>query len=78
MNYEKSAASYMGNLLMITFSYHRHAVLLGTNGTGFLWNPWNPSKRPLYSLVMPKDIQEMVKILWDTYKAPIPINADLN
>ncbi len=78
MNYEKSEATYIDNSLMVTFIYHRHAVILNRDGTGLLWNPWNEDKRPQYRLTMPKDVQSMVNLLWETHKAPIPINPKLN
>jgi len=77
LNFERCEAYFIEDTLIVDFLFHRHSVSLHPNGRGFLTDPWDESA-PKYKLVMPSDIQLMVKELHNAYKAPIPINMDLN
>jgi len=77
LNISRCDASYVGDYLCLNFLFHQHSVWLHKNGTGLLYNPWYEDA-PKYKLVMPLEIQQMVAEIWETNKAPIPINPALN
>lgn len=64
--------------LVINFLYHKQSVLLNTSGFGILYHPYNENSRPAYNFIMPHDVQEQVKEIWDLYAKPIPFNAGAN
>lgn len=77
LNIHRCQAYYVNDYLRLEFSYHKHSVLLHKNGTGVLYNPWQESS-PKYKLIMPAEVQKLVQEIWDTNRAPIPINMAAN
>lgn len=77
MNIERCESSFIGDFLIINFLYHQHSVYLHPNGRGYLVDP-RDEKAPKYKMTIPKDVQLMVKEMYDLYKAPIPINMKSN
>jgi hypothetical protein len=63
--------------LVLPFLYHRHEIWIGLNGRGVLYNPWQEEDVE-YSVLAPRDVQDMVIALYEKHLKSVQEKMELN